>query len=253
MPFGLVNSAATFSRVMRKLLKGLCNVSNYIDDILIHTRSFEDHLEVLEQVFSRLESAKLTAKPSKCFIAFERVEFLGHVILRGHSSPKPGKLKAIQNAPRPETKSQLRSFLGLASYYRSYIPNYAAIAVPLTDKTQKGEPNRMQWEGPQERAFQSLKSKLSNSPILHLPDMSKQFILRTDASAIGMGAVLLQETDYIKFPVAYISKKFTQAQKNYSVIEKECFAVVWAVQKFEPYLYGDEFLFGQFFFLIFLQ
>ena len=242
MPFGLINSGASFSRIMRKLLKGLDHVDNYIDDILIHTATYEEHVQKLKEVFSRLRAANLTAKPSKCFVAYFELEFLGHVIGRGHVKPRPSKIEAVQNANRPETKSQLRSYLGLTGYYRSYILNYAIIAAPLTDKTKKGEPNKIRWGDSQEIAFQSLKDKLVKSPILQLPDLNKPFILRTDASDIGMAAVLMQETAGNKFPVAYASKKLSSSQRNYSVIERECLAIVWAIQKYEPYLYGTEFV-----------
>ena len=214
MPFGLVNSGASFSRIMRKLLKGLDHVDNYIDDILIHTSTYEEHIQLLKEVFKRLRAAGLTARPSKCFIAFFEVEFLGHVVGRGQVKPRPAKIEAVQKANRPETKSQLRSYLGLTGYYRAYIPNYAIIAAPLTDKTKKGEPNKIRWGESQEIAFESLKNKLVNSPILHLPDLTKPFILRTDASDIGMAAVLMQYVDHDKFPVAYASKKLSSFQRN---------------------------------------
>lgn len=242
MPFGLVNAAATFSRVMRKLLKGLDYVDNYIDDILIHTQTFEGHLQVVNKVFKRLRNYNLTARPTKCFLAYDEVEFLGHVVGKGQSKPRPCKIEAVQNAKRPETKSQMRSFLGLSGYYRSYIPNYAQIAAPLTDKIRKGEPNKVKWENSQEVAFQTLKTKLTNSPILHLPNLDLPFILRTDASDVGMAAVLLQSVDGTKFPVCYASKKFNKSQRNYSVIEKECLAIIWGIQKFEAYLYGRQFI-----------
>ena len=241
MPFGLVNSAATFSRVMRKLLKDLPNVENYTDDILVHTQTFEEHLSSINEVFKRLRAYNFSARPTKCVFAFEEVEFLCHVVGKGKVKPKPSKIDAIQKAKRPETKSQLRSFLGLTGYYRAYIPEYAAIAVPLTDGTKKGEPNKIRWNDSQENAFETLKKKLASQLILHLPDLKKAFYLRTDASDVGMAAILLQETENGKFPVAYISKKFTETQRNYSVMERECLAIVWAVQKFEPYLYGIAF------------
>lgn len=241
MPFGLVNSAASFSRVMRKLLRGLINVDNYIDDILIHTSTFDEHIKALTQVFERLLSANFTARPTKCFLAFDEVEFLGHIVGRGQCKPKPLKIEAVQKACKPKTKSEMRSFLGLTGYYRCYIPNYAAIASPLTDKIKKGEPNKIIWQESQEAAFQTLKSKLVNSPILHLPNLQLPFILRTDASDTGMGAVLMQKVDGVKFPTFYASKKFTKCQRNYAVIEKEALAIVWAVKKFEAYLYGREF------------
>ncbi|XP_072022821.1 uncharacterized protein [Amphiura filiformis] len=241
MAFGLVNSGATFNRIMRKLLRGLQSVDNYIDDILVHTASWEEHIETLRELLQRLRKAKLTARPTKCYIGFEKVEFLGHVVGQGMLQPNSNKLEAIQNAPRPQTKTQLRSFLGLANYYRAFIPNFAAVAVPLTDETKKGRPTKIEWGDSQELAFRTLKAKLSESPILHLPDINRPFILRTDASDDGVGAVLLQEFDGEKFPISYASKKLLTAQKNYSVMEKESYAIVWAIQKFEPFLYGRKF------------
>ena len=229
MPFGLVNSAATFSRVMRILLHGLDNVHNYIDDILIHTETWEEHIQLVNEVFRRLRKANLTARPSKCYIGFDEVEFLGHRVGGGIMKPKPEKIEAIMGASRPETKTQLRSFMGLAGYYRKFIPDFAAIGCPLTDRTKKGEPNKVRWGKPQEIAFKTLKNKLADSPILHLPDLTKTFILRSDASEYGIGAVLLQEHDGEVFPVAYASKKLKGAQRAYSVMEKECLAIVWAI------------------------
>ena len=241
MPFGLVNAPATFSRIMRKLLRGMVGVCNYIDDILVHSRTWEDHLHTLAELFQRIREANLTVRPSKCLIAQEQVEFLGHVVGRGLLAPRPAKITAIQEMNRPKTKKQMRSFLGTTNYYRKFIPNYSAIAVPLTDKLKKNEPNQVRWEQSEENAFQALKSKLNDSPILRLPDLSKTFVLRTDASQDGIGAVLLQEHDGEKFPVLYASRKLLEREKSYSVIEKECLAIVWAVKKLEPYLYGKEF------------
>ncbi|XP_038052264.1 uncharacterized protein LOC119724977 [Patiria miniata] len=244
MPFGLVNAPATFSRIMRRVLKGLKHTDNFIDDILIHTASWDDHVVALRVLLERLQSAQLTAKPSKCVIGAQKLEFLGHVVGQGHLQPQPDKMKHIQEAKRPETKKQLRSFLGLAGYYRRFIPNFAALAVPLTDLTRAKEPNRITWGESQEMAFNTLKTKLSTDPILHLPDCSKPFIIRTDASNTGVGAVLLQERDDTgqTFPVAYASRKLLPRERSYAVIEKECLAVVWGIQKFEPYLYGRQFV-----------
>ncbi|XP_072164343.1 uncharacterized protein [Diadema setosum] len=242
MPFGLVNAPASFSRLMRSILRGVPCVDNFIDDILIHTVTWEQHLDVLEEVLHRLRHANLTAKPNKCFVGFNTIEFLGHQVSRGCVRPTLDKVESIVSAPRPETKKQLRSFIGLAGYYRKFVPNFSATAVPLTDRTKKGEPNKVKWEKEQEQAFRSLKAALANAPILQLPDVTKPFILRTDASDNGVGAVLLQETEGEKFPVAYASKKLLPRERVYSTIEKECLAVVWAVQKFEPYLYGREFV-----------
>ena len=241
MPFGLVNAPATFSRLMRSLLRGINHVDNYIDDILIHTPSFEEHIQTLNEVLKRLRMAGLTAKPSKCMICFEKLEFLGHVIGKGQLAPHQDKLEKIKNARRPQTKKELRAFLGLAGYYRKFIANFAAIACPLTDKTKSKEPNKIEWSDNQELSFQTLKERLTSSPILRLPDIEKPFVLRTDASNSGIGAVLLQEHDGNVFPVAFASKKLLPREVNYSVMEKECLAVVWAIKKFQRYLYGREF------------
>ncbi|XP_033099549.1 uncharacterized protein LOC117103147 [Anneissia japonica] len=240
MPFGLINAPTSFSRIMRKC--GLHHVVNYIDDILVFTETWIEHIETLSNLFIRLKEANLTARPTKCYIGLEEVEFLCHLVGHGLYQPIPGKLKSIQNVERPRTNKQLRSFLGLANYYRNFIPNFAAIAAPLTDKTRKGEPNKLIWERNQIVAFDALKCKLGTSPILHLPDLNRMMILRTDASNIALGAMLLQEFDGHKFPIAFISKKLNQAQRNYATIERECLAIVWAIHKFEPYLYGREFV-----------
>eukprot|EP00057_Strongylocentrotus_purpuratus_P000907 XP_001186509.2 PREDICTED: uncharacterized protein LOC754648 [Strongylocentrotus purpuratus] len=241
MPFGLVNAPASFSRIMRALLRGLHGVDNFIDDILIHTVSFEEHLDTLREVFERLRRANLTARPTKCTVGCVSIEFLGHRIGQGELRPVQDKVDAVQGAARPKTKKQLRSFLGLVGYYRRFVPNFAALAVPLTDRTKKGEPLLVKWGDAEEAAFTTLKKKLASEPILHLPDLDLPFILRTDASDHGLGAILLQETEGKKFPIAYASRKLLPREQRYCVMERECLAVVWGVQKFEPYLYGKHF------------
>lgn len=241
MPFGLVNAPASFSRIMRDLLRGLDNVDNFIDDILIHTATFEEHLVTLREVLERLKKANLTARPTKCIVGCKSVEFLGHNVGQGQLRPVQDKITAVKEAPRPKTKKQLRSFLGLVGYYRRFIPNFAAIAAPLTDRTKKGEPTLIRWGDTEEKAFNTLKQKLEKEPILHLPDLTTPFILRTDASDVGLGAILLQEEDGKKFPIAYASRKLLPREQRYSIMERECLAVVWGTQKFEPYLFGKHF------------
>ena len=151
------------------------------------------------------------------------------------------KVTAIQRFAQPTIKKQVRSFLGLVGFYRKFIPNFSAIPAPLTDFTRKEKPNKVIWKEQQENAFVSLKYALMVTSVLKLPDVNETFILQTDASDAGVGAVLLQEEDCIKKPVAYASQKLKSPQMSNSTIEKECYVIVWAVQKFQRYLYGREF------------
>ncbi|XP_078000810.1 uncharacterized protein LOC144453400 [Glandiceps talaboti] len=242
MPFGLVNAPASFCRVMRVLLSGMEDVENLMDDMLISTVSWKQHSELVVELLSRLRKAGLTARPSKCYIGYANLEFIGHGIGQGLLRVMPDKVHAIVNTKQPETIKEVKSFLGLANYYRKFVPNFAAIAVPLTDLTRKGQPKRVNWGESQERAFKLLKEILSREPVLRLPDFEKTFILRTDASDVGLGAVLMQEFDDGKFPLAYASRKLHPREKSYSVIERECLAIIWAMQKLQQYLYGREFI-----------
>ncbi|XP_062584037.1 uncharacterized protein LOC134245806 isoform X2 [Saccostrea cucullata] len=202
----------------------------------------EDHLMVIKEFLQRLRAANLTAKPSKCFIGFSSIECLGYIAGKEELRPIPDKVEAIQNCIRPITKKQVRSFLGLVGFYRKFIPHFSAVAAPLSDLTKKGQPNKVLWGETQQNAFITLKSALMVTPVLKLPNISEEFILQTDASDVGIGAVLLQYENGIKKPVAYASKKLTAQQVKYSTIEKECFAIIWAVQKFQRYLYGKQFM-----------
>ena len=241
MPFGLVNAPATFSRMMRSLLRGMSHVHNYLDDVLVHTSTWEEHLQVLHEIFVRLRSAGLTARPSKCDIGCRQVEFLGHVVQEAKLKPQQDKVEKILTAPRPETKKEMRSFIGLASYYRKFIPAFASIAAPLTNLTKNRKPNKLTWGEQEEEAFQKLKTCLSSAPILSLPDLGKPFVLRTDASSTGVGAVLLQECGDDKFPIAYASRKLLPREQAYSTVERECLALVWGISKFQVFLEGTEF------------
>jgi len=151
--------------------------------------------------------------------------------------PRQETVDKILNAPPPRTLKQLRAFLGLASFYRKYVPDFAIIAAPLTDATRKGNPNEITWNENRERAFQELKRRISEPPILRLPDVSKPFMLQIDASHIGIGAVLLQEDSAgEKRPVAFASRMLQPRESRYSTIERECLAIVWGITKFQEYL-----------------
>ena len=240
MPFGLVNSGASFCRLMRIILSNLPNVDSFVDDMWIFIETWKDHMTSLRQVLDRLRSAKLTAKPSKCMIGYDSIECLGHNIVGQTVRPQEDKIQAIRDAPRPSTKRQIKSFLGLAGFYRRFIPNFSSIASPLIDLTKKNKSNSIKdWQDHHERAFQTLKNRLTSSPILRLPVFleGKPFVLRTDASDIGLGAVLLHDFEGEgRLPIAYASKKLLPRERNYSVIEKECLGIIWGVEKFRKIL-----------------
>lgn len=235
MPFGLVNAPATFNRLMRKLLSGSVSLDNYVDDVLAHTPTWENYLQTIGDFLTRVRNAHLTLRPSKCVVGSSSVPYLGHRVGNSKLEPKAEMVNKILQAPRPVDKKQLRSFLGMIGYYRKFIPNFAALAVPLTDLTKKGSPNHLKWEEAQERAYKALKAHIACPPVLRLPDFSKEFVLQTDVCNEGVGGILLQEEDGVKHPVAFASKKLLPRECNYSVIEKECLAIVWAVQKFQNF------------------
>ena len=154
---------------------------------------------------------------------------------------KPDLVQKIKEAPRPTTKKQIRSFLGLTGFYRNYIPNYAEKAIHLTMMTAKGMPEKVKWTENQEKSFTELKRCLEEEPILKLPDFGKTFILKVDASDKALGAVLMQKFEDVEHPIAYISKKLLPREINYATVEKECLAIVWAIRRFEYFLYGRYF------------
>jgi hypothetical protein len=244
MPFGLKTASAVFTRCVRKLLAplGRDDVEFFMDDILIATKTWEQHLEALQAVLARLEEVGLTAKPSKCHLGFREIDYLGHRIGQGKITPDEDKTEKIRNAERPRTKKEVRSFLGLVGYYRKFVDNFARVSASLSDLTRKDRPEKVEWNQECERAFTTLKHCLVSKPILLLPDNKKQYVLRTDASNTALGAVLLQDQGDGLHPIAYASKKLSNAEKNYSTIEKECLGVVWGIKKFERYLYAEHFV-----------
>ena len=184
----------------------------------------------------------MTIRPTKCLFGVNTVDFLGHRLEEGLIGLHEGNVTKIRDAPRPTTKKQVRSFMGLAGYYRDFIPNFAALAAPLSDLSRKSQPNKVERGEAQEKAYQSIKALLTKEPVLRLPDPGKIYFLQSDASDSGIGAVLMQEHDGKLFPVCYGSKKLSSAEHNYSTIEKECLAIVWGFKRFHLYLYGVSFV-----------
>lgn len=240
MPMGLVNSAAVWQRTADVILAGLlgkvCHV--YLDDIMVYSSSFEDHLTDLRNVFRRIQAAGLKLKPSKCQFLRPEVKYLGHIVSAEGVRPDPGKVECVRDFPEPKTKTEVRQFLGLLSYYRRHIPNFAAQARPLTQLTTK---KPFHWGEAEQTAFSSMKMKLTEAPVLRFPDFSRPCTLATDASKVGVGAVLSQEFEGKEHPIAYASRQLNSAEQKYGATEQECLAVVWAVRHFRCFLYGRHF------------
>ena len=240
VPFGLKNAPPYFQRRMDEVLKGLPFVRCYIDDIVIWSNNLEEHLDHIRQVFERLRGAGLKVHPGKCVFGADSIDFLGHRISAGRLEPQLDKLAAVRDLPAPTDLSGLRAALGLFSYYRKFVANFSTIAFPLNALMKKDR--RWEWGEAQAAAFLELKEQLCSAAILHLPDHYSPFILTTDWSQKGMGAILSQVgKDGLEHPVCYASRSCNQAEQNYSSFEGECLAVVWATNHFRPYLFGNSF------------
>ena len=241
MPYGLRNAPATFQRLMDRVTDGLTHCVVYIDDVVIYDTTWAEHLTNVEALFARLQEAGLVVNLEKCEFVQARVQYLGYRVGHGYITPPEAKVEAIRQFPAPTCRRALQRFLGVVGYYRRFVPGYSTLLAPLTDLLQKGR--KWAWSKDCESAFQQVKSILCEMPVLQAPDFRKSFALAVDASQVGVGAVLLQPDDQgVNHPVCYFSKKFTPAQKNYSVIEQELLAILLALQHFEIYIpaYGPQ-------------
>ncbi|CAM5087175.1 unnamed protein product [Natator depressus] len=228
LPFGLQNTPDTFQKLVDGLLAGLGEYAvTYLDDVAIFSDSWAEHLEHLQKVFKRIREAGLTVKAKKCQIGLNRVTYLGHQVGQGTINPLQAKVDAVQKWPVPKSKKQVQSFLGWARYYRRFVPQYSQIATPLTDLTKKKQPNAVQWTEECQKAFNQLKATLMSDPLLRAPDFDKTFLVATDASERGVGAVLMQEGPNQELhPVVFLSKKLSERESHWSISEKECYAIV---------------------------
>ena len=252
MPFGLCNAPATFERLMETVLKGkqwkTCLV--YLDDVIVFGRTFQECAARLEEVLQCLGQAGLKMKPKKCHFFQKRLSFLGHIVSGDGIETDPEKVEQIKNYPRPREGlklghrkipfvTQIKQFLGMCSYYRKFISNFAIIAEPLQKYTRDGAD--FTWTPDAEMAFNTLKQSLITSPILAYPVKGRTYYVDTDACNFAMGAVLSQRDEHDKeHPIAYMSKTFTGAQRNYCIWRKEFIAVVKALKTFEPYIIGQD-------------
>ena len=236
VPFGLCNAPATFSRLMDRVLSGLHweTCLFYLDDIIVFSSTWEEHLARLRQVFERLRHADLKLGAEKCAFAAKEVSYLGHRVTEEGLLPDSALLAAIREIPPPKTATEVPSFLGLAGYYRRYVKNFAAIAGPLHALTRKD--TVFHWSADCQSAFDCLKMLLTTSPITAFPDFSQPFQLYTDASTAGLDAILAQVREGRERIICCASRSLNQAEKAYPATKLECLAIVWAVAKFRPYL-----------------
>ena len=264
MPFGLCNAPATFMRIMDHIFgdQNFQSLLIYLDDILVFGSTLDETLERLEMVFSRLQKFNLKVKPSKCQLFKQQVKYLGHMVSKDGILPNPDKLTAVSDWPIPTTETELRGFLGLASYYRRFVPGFAKIASPLHSMTgnvaksagrsaqkKKGNSKRnisAEWTEKHTEAFNQLKDKLTSAPILGFPDFTAPYILETDASLKGLGAVLSQQQGDKLVVLGYASRGLKDHERNmsnYSSMKLELLALKWAItEKFRDLLIGAKFV-----------
>ncbi|KAJ1143845.1 hypothetical protein NDU88_010147 [Pleurodeles waltl] len=244
MPFGLKNAPATFQRLVNGVLAGkdaFC--AAYLDDIAVYSSSWEEHLLHLKEVLQALQQAGLTIKASKCQIGQGSVVYLGHLVGGGKVQPLQAKIETIKAWQPPRTQTEVRAFLGLTGYYRRFVKGYGTIVSPLTELTSKKQPRLVNWTEACQKAFDALKEAMCTAPVLKAPDYSQEFIVQTDASEHGIGAVLAQLNEEGRDqPVVFISRRLLPREQRWSAIEREAFAVVWALKKLRPYLFGTHFL-----------
>jgi hypothetical protein len=242
MPFGLCNAPSTFERLMEAVLAGLqwhtCLV--YLDDIVVFASTHEQMLTRLNDVFTCLGAAGLKLKPRKCHLFARETEYLGHVISEAGVKVNPHRVTAITEWPIPCCVTEVRSFLGTASYYRKFVRNFAMIASPLHKLTQTGA--QWAWGEEEQRSFDKLKVALSTAPVLPFPASTGQFVLDTDASDTGIGAVLSQVIDGKEMVLGYASRTLSKAERNYCVTRRELLAVIHFIRHFRPYLYAQHFI-----------
>jgi len=237
MPFGLTNAPATFQCIMNEVLAPFLRkfVLVFLDDILVYSPDLASHLSHLEQVLETLRAHKLYMKKSKCSFAQLQVEYLGHVISGRRVSTAGDKIEAMLKWPVPQSVTDVRAFLGITGYYRRFVKGYGCIAKPLTQLLQK---KLFQWSSEAQMAFEALKKAMVSTPVLALPDFKESFVVETDASDIGIGAVLMQKDR----PIAFLSKALGDSHKHKSIYEKEFLALIMAVEKWRQYLQRQEFI-----------
>ena len=226
MPMGLTGSPNTFQSLMEKVVVGLIwkFTIPYLEDCIIFSRTTEEHLERLRGVFQRLKDANLIINPTICEFFLQKVPFLGHIVSREGIQADPEKTSTVNRYPVPKNATEVKNFLGLCSYYRRYVQDFAKIARPLHQLTEKSKD--FLWNSEAQEAFEVLKARFTSAPILAFPRLIEPFILYTDASQHAMGAVLAQIQNGSERVICYASKSFSKAQSRYSTTKRELLAIV---------------------------
>ncbi len=240
LPFGISSAPAIFQRMIAKVLHGIEGKFSmaYLDDILIYSETFELHLEHIKEVFARIKNANLSLNKKKCHFVKSEIEYLGHIVTAEGIKPNPEKVRAIQTLEPPTTVKGIRSFIGMVGYYRSYVPQFSAISRPLTKLTHKNA--KFVWDDDAQKAFDYLKTKLTEAPILGYPDVTKPYSLYTDASDYSIGAILTQDTAEGEKVIQYISHQLAPNRLHYPIVEKECYAIIYSLLKLRQYLLGAD-------------
>lgn len=241
MPYGLHNAPATWQRFVDRVLGADLepHVFVYLDDVIIITQSFEKHLEVLHEVLRRLSHANITLNQDKCHLCKPQLRYLGYVVDSHGLRVDPDKVEAILKIPIPKSQKSVRQFCGTASWYRRFIPDFATRMYPLTNLLKRNK--KFNWSDEAQQAFEDIRGCLIKAPILTCPNFELPFIVSCDASGVGVGAVLSQKTEQGEQVIAYASRTLTKAEQKYSATERECIAVIWAVERFRPYIEGTHF------------
>ena len=242
MPFGLKTAPSVFQRFVNQVLGKARGVfaDAYLDDIIIYSHSWTDHIQHIRFVLSQLQKANLTINYEKCRFCETQMEYLGSIISPTGVKVNPAKLEPLQNFPPPRTAKEVKRFLGMCGWYRQYVPNYATIVEPLNLCLRRNQ--KFSWTHEQQNSFELVRKCIVEATALAFPDFERQFILRTDASDVGLGAVLAQENaEGNELPIAFASRTLSKTERAYHATEKECLCIVWALKKFEMYLDGHKF------------
>ncbi len=231
-PMGLRNSPSTFVRCLDTVLgeykERFCGI--YFDDVCVFSQSFEDHVEHIRLVMSKLQGARFTINPSKVQLCRSKFKYLGFIIQPCTCQPNPDKLKYLREYPRPQKPKDMQRFLGFVGFYRRFIPEFATHSKPLTSLLKKGQ--KFAWSEAAELGFNHLKNSLSDQTMLYMPNMKYEFTIQTDSSDTTVGAVLLQEIDGIRYPVLFASQTRSPAEMNYSTTQKQIRGALYGIYKF---------------------